>query len=403
MNRIKNKVIGPLKSRIILYDPIRDVCQLLANSCLFLSSNMDQMKTSENVSFGRRMMYYATFAIHLLVTIKYGILINYDDPYTIAMFGESMHVFANIYISSFFGRLFLSTQMALLTAKVTLRYIGDQYFADMLVTLSQLDTSLPFNRINNRKLTTKIWLMSKLFTKLLPVICIVFLTTILYCSTLVYLNSPVPVNLFTLIVNSSIQCIWLTNNMEIGLAGGLGFFYVMSMVQLRYMELIHLIKENKVDAFVKVSHLYNQLVIDIKICCRLFDPIIGIIYLTVPFPIGFLCQLVIGGNWMAKIFALAVGLVACISNFMIYHMSSSICPMNKKIVKLLHPIQIDKRFKTRLMRLKIDSLIARLNEEFVGFYCLYAIKFTRMSFYKYILGISITNILVNGLVNARQG
>ena len=42
--------------------------------------------------------------------------------------------------------------------------------------------------------------------------------------------------------------------------------------------------------------------------------------------------------------------------------------MNKKIVKLLHPIQIDKRFKTRLMRLKIDSLIARLNKEFVGFY-----------------------------------
>ena len=77
--------------------------------------------------------------------------------------------------------------------------------------------------------------------------------------------------------------------------------------------------------------------------------------------------------------------------------------MNNIIVKLLHPIQFDKRFKTRQMKLKIDSLIAKLNEEFVGFYCLYAIKFNRKSFYQYIIGLSTTYLLIDGLVNTRRG
>ena len=65
--------------------------------------------------------------------------------------------------------------------------------------------------------------------------------------------------------------------MELGLAATLWFFFLMSMVQSRFEELIHLVRVNKVASFIKVNHLYNQLVIDIKMCRRLFDPIIGII------------------------------------------------------------------------------------------------------------------------------
>ena len=399
MNWIKNNVIGSYKSQIFLYNPISDVCRLLGHSCLVLSSNMDQMKTGANVSFGRRMKYHAMFAIHLLVMIKYAILVKYDDPYTIAMLGESFHVFSNIYITS---RMFLSAQMTLLPAKLTVRYIGDQYIADMLVTISQLDTSLPLNRIKNRKMKTKIWLMSKVFNKCLPVLWIIFPTQLLYGLISFYMYSPVPVNLVHLIINSLIQFTWLTNVMELGLATTLWFILIMSMVQLRYIELIHVIKVNKVNGFVKLRHLYNQLVVDIKMCRRIFDPVIGIIYLTFPFLIGFVCQLIINGNWIAKIFALVAGSIGCISNFMIYYMSSSICLMNNIIVKFLHPIQLDKRFKTRQMRLKIDSFIDRLNKEFVGFYCLYAIKFNRMSFYQYILGISTTYFLLSDLANGLQ-
>ena len=340
------------------------------------------------------MRYYATFAIHLLVMIKYAILTIYDDNYTIAMFGESFHVLTNIY---YISRLCLSLTLAIVPIKFTSLYIGDKFVANIFVTISRLQTSLAFNRINNRKVTAKIWLMSKLYTKsIFPINWIVFPASMLYYATVAYTISPIPVNLVTLAFNSTIQCLWLINLAEICYSGAFSFYFTMSMAQLRYKEIIYLVKCIKVAGFMRVNHLYNQLVIDINMSRRLIDPLIGIIYLAIPFPIGFLCQLIIDSHWVARFLAVIGLLVACGANYIIYYMVSSICPMNKVIVKLLIPIQFENRHKTQQMKLKIDSFIDRLNEEFVGFYCLFAIKFKRMTFYQYILGISTTFLLLEG-------
>ena len=157
------------------------------------------------------------------------------------------------------------------------------------------------------------------------------------------------------------------------------------------------------DAYIRVNHLYNQLVIDIKMCRRVFDPVICIVYVTLPFPFGLLCQLIIDSHWLPRLLAAVALAILGSANYIVYYMVSSICPINKIIVKLLITIQFDERHKTRQMKLKIDSLVERLSKEFVGFYCLYAIKFNRMSFYQYILGISTTYFLVSGFVNARRG
>ena len=400
MNWIKNKLIDPLNNRIDVYNPIHDVCHFLGESYLVLSSNFDQMTNGGDVTLGRRMMYQATFAIHLLVMIKYAILAIYDDIYTIAMFGESFHVFNNIYICS---HLCLSVQMAIVPIKFTVLSLDDKFVANMLLTISRFQTSFPLIRIDNRKVNAKIWLMSKLFNKfMLPLKWFVIPTAMIYCSTLAYTISPIPVNLVTLAFNSIIQWVWLINLIEIGFCGGICFFLTISMALLRYKEIIHLVKCNNVAGLTNVSHLYNQLVIDIKMCRRLFDPLIGILYLTLPFTIGFLCQLILIDNFLARLQAVIGLLVACGANYTIYYMVSSICPMNKIILKLLIPIQFDKRHKTRQMKLKIDSFIARLSKEFVGFYCLYAIKFTRKTFYQYILGISMTYLLVDGFVDTNQ-
>ena len=100
----------------------------------------------------------------------------------------------------------------------------------------------------------------------------------------------------------------------------------------------------------------------------LFDSIIGLIYLVAPFPINLYFQIVLDAHWFVKIIVATGMLVGSASNYIVFYMASSICSMNKVIVKHLHPIQFDKRYKTRQMKLKIDSFIDRLNEEFVGFY-----------------------------------
>ena len=188
----------------------------------------------------------------------------------------------------------------------------------------------------------------------------------LYCSSLAYKYSPIPVNLVTLVFNFLFQCVWLINLVEMCFFGGVCFFLTMSMALLSYNEIIHIIKIYKVAGLTKVSYLYNQLVVDIKMCRRLFDPMMGIVYLTVPFPISFFCQIFVNCNWLPRVLAVIGLLVGCTSNYTMYYMASSICPMNK--VKLVIPIQFENRQKTRQMKLKIDSIIARLNKEFVGFY-----------------------------------
>ena len=400
MNMIKSKVTASLSTKILGYNPVRDVCRFVCDNYLVISPNLDQVLNNGNVTLARKVMYSIYFAIHLLVTIKYAILTIYGDSYTIAMLGESFHSLMNIY---YISRLLLSIQMFMVPIKLTVLYISDQSMAKMLLTISRFDTSLALNRINNRKLKLKVWLMSKLIIKIMkPVRYLIIPAIMLYCLAISYFNSPVRYNLVTLIVNSIIQYMWLYNLTGIGLTGGIIFYVIMSMIQLRFEELIHLVKVYKLNSLFRVYHSYNQLVIDIKLCRPLLDTIISIIYITVPFLIGLLCQVIIDGQWFTKIIAVIVLLVACACNYIEYYMASSICLMNKIIIKLLHPIQFDKRPKTRLMRLKIDSLIARLNKEFVGFYCLFAIKFNRMSFYQYILGISTTYFLVNGLVSSRD-
>ena len=278
MNKIRNNVIVPLKSRIFVHNPIRDVCQFFADSSLVLLPNNFQMTVTGNdgnVTLARRLGYYATFAIHLLMMVKFAILTKYDDQKTIVMFGESLHIMNNMYYNS---RVRLCIQMGIVPIKLIFLHYGKQFVVNTLLTISRLDTSLIFNRINYRKLTKKMWLMSKLLTKTKRVFqWIIIPSIIIYCSTLVYFNSPVPYNLVTMTVNNLAHYVLSVNLVEICFFCALYFFYAMNMAQLRFKELIHLVKQYKLANLSKVNHSYNQLVIDIKLCRPLFDKLIGII------------------------------------------------------------------------------------------------------------------------------
>ena len=78
---------------------------------------------------------------------------------------------------------------------------------------------------------------------------------------------------------------------------------------------------------------------------------------------------------------------------------SSISTTNTSILMNLYPILVDKNFKKLKLRLRIDSFIARLNTEYIGFHCLLFIKFKRLSFYEYLIGLSGTYCLLTRRVN----
>ena len=143
-----------------------------------------------------------------------------------------------------------------------------------------------------------------------------------------------------------------------------------------------------------------------RLCPKISGPynmIIGLVYCIVPYIITLCLESTkIDGDDL--LFTLMKGAIFClfvkanVNAFIINQISASITVRNKSVHKYLYPMFCSKR-KTRIRtKLSIDSFIARLNTQFIGFYCFYLFPFTKMAFYKYAFTVStcyflITNIL----------
>ena len=92
MDRMKNELVGPLKRKIDMYSPVKDIFRFLSESNLILSVNLVELMNGDKVSFSRKIEYYSNFAIHIAIMIKYMILVYHDDRHTLAMFGETLQV-----------------------------------------------------------------------------------------------------------------------------------------------------------------------------------------------------------------------------------------------------------------------------------------------------------------------
>ena len=98
-------------------------------------------------------------------------------------------------------------------------------------------------------------------------------------------------------------------------------------------------------------------------------------------------------NKLGTLMTLSTILLIFIGNYMSFQLLSSISVTNYFILKQLYPLLTDKNFNRRVLRRRIDSFIARLNTEFIGFHCWFYIKFKRYTFYEYLIGLSSTYLL----------
>ena len=100
----------------------------------------------------------------------------------------------------------------MVTLLIYVGYIGERQVAKILVTISRFDSNQAFNRINNRKLTMRLWLMNKMFAIIMiPTKWLIFPFPLLYCAISVHLEEPARYNLVTLAINSIIQLACLVN------------------------------------------------------------------------------------------------------------------------------------------------------------------------------------------------
>ena len=176
------------------------------------------------------------------------------------------------------------------------------------------------------------------------------------------------------------------------------------------------IEFNNYKGIVRNLETYNVLVTTVKDLSGPYNMIIGLINGLVPYLTAVCLPIVkINNNdilvTILKIAAILCFLFSNVNAFLINQISASITVRHTSLTRYLYPIfcvridetipnTISNRRNAKLrIKLKIDSFIDRLNNQFVGFYCFNLFKFTKMAFYEYFLLIFCSYCLISKFLN----
>ena len=134
-----------------------------------------------------------------------------------------------------------------------------------------------------------------------------------------------------------------------------------------------------------------------------YNIVIGLIYCIVPYIITIPTKFFKLPNdtlilVLAKMFAYAICIAAILNAYIINQIAASITVRNKSFHKYLYPMFFGNKSMDLRTKLKMDSFIARLHKQFIGYECFNLFKFTKLSFYQYILTIVSTYILISNVL-----
>ena len=183
------------------------------------------------------------------------------------------------------------------------------------------------------------------------------------------------------------------------------FFFSIPITHLNYLfdELIDKlrvsIKWNNEQRLHQVLQSYHQLIGCVQQLSGPYNMVIGLVYCFFPYIISINIELMrIKRNdllfkWL-RIAFLVLFIIQNIALFIINQISASITIRNKSIPRHLYPMFFNGRQRKLQIKLKIDSFIARLNTQFIGYYCFNLFKFTKMVYYQYVLSVSSCYFLI---------
>ena len=207
---------------------------------------------------------------------------------------------------------------------------------------------------------------------------------------------------------STLNILFIFHQMKILLWASYLFYLPIVLLNNKLDELIKKlrvsIRWNNDNGIRKVLNNYNELIDIIQQLSGPYNIIIGLVYCFVPYLIAVSIELVKLDSdhllliateylhWLIFIFAI-------LTSFIINQLSASITVRNKSIPRYLYPMFFNERNVKLRTKLKIDSFIARLNKQFIGYYCFNLFKFTKLAFYQYAVTISSTYILVFNFFN----
>ena len=180
---------------------------------------------------------------------------------------------------------------------------------------------------------------------------------------------------------------------------------------------ISTLSRNKAKLY-KLMIEYNELTMIVHLIESPINFVIGMVYLITPSIATFSINIIKFqdysiGEFISEIALTIVIFFGVLYVFLLNSTCAIITDMNKSISKTLYSIFIDNNLNRALfhkridlgfkstsltavwMKIKIDSFIARIDEQYIGFYCFNMFKFTKLAYFQYMTGLVTSYILIN--------
>ena len=360
--------------------------------------------------FKRRLFYHGINLVLVSALIKFLFFTLVEDVSFKVNMGDIFYIFISYHKKVY---IYFSTVLALI---ILFRLVIFYYEKKLTININEILTTNNGRNIfkynNNENSFLIIANSAYWITKLYMIFSCSVSTLHTLCSIYAYIYIKHNYNFAVLIISTihNIFCIKIIDNNFMGSA--IISIITLNVLKLKQNDIIKSIRfnvlwRNKVRIYdnLKDYHQFTRLVDKLS---KFINVMCGIMYLLTPLIISHLLWVLteeesenIWENLFEIIFTFLVTLVI----FIIYifgNFVSNITKVNQTLPKYLSSIFKDKNF-TRfehkhslnlnynfgqlsdiMVRIKIDSFIARLNEEFVGFYCFNLFKVTKLSFFKYI-------------------
>ena len=375
---------------------------------MYYYDSIDSYYSGEEPSFWRKVKFYSRILVLMITTVKSGLSTLFPNTLQLTPLTDATILFGKQ--SILVNAAILSLCMvSLLTRFVKVYYERRKNLKvfDIVYDLKARKQKYQMSQKHIKQITFRTCLLYYGYIRIIGSIS-------LFLATMLALGGTIGSYLYSDYGNVIILWFWtivfiiaINEVIIIVLYASFWFYTPITLLNYRFDELINKlrvsIRWNNTTAIHKIIESYNELISDCKELSGPYNISIGLVYCLVPYIIAILVELMkIERNdllfKLLKIGFIFFFILTNINAFIINQLSASITVRNKSIHKYLYPMFFS-NMKIRIRtKLTIDSFIARLNTQFIGFYCFNLFKFDKMAFYQYAFTVSTCYFLITGVI-----
>ena len=372
--------------------------------------SIDNYKSRTEPSTQRKLHYHLNILILVSYLIKYILLTLFEDEWLNYYIGEIYFLYFPYYKRIYVYLICLIIFITML--KLAIFY----YERNLFVNWGKLLSNESGVRLLKHNQDTLLIMANLIYWTgtIFPLVGLWFLSIdYIFLNFLAYLY---PDHNFSLIVSliSIVQTIFVIKIINYMIASCIMFFSILIIfLKFKQDEIVKSIRlnylwRNKIQLLNNLK-VYNDFKISVDQSGKVINKLIGIFYLITPILFSQFITILNGqtNNFFELFLILCVKIMSPFMLFLlciIIHIATSITTVNLSITKYLYPVfksncfnrpnyqvglyqlYLSKKYEILsdiMIKMKIDSFIARLNEEYVGFYCLNLFEMTKLVILEY--------------------